>query len=228
MKKSIQPIILSFLVFSLSACSYYFDSEQSAGANSQSYSDGEILSFAALNDLVLAPNCLGCHSGKDEPLLTNYSQVLAHKDKIYEQVIITKKMPPQGGKLLSARSLSALKIWLEAGAPEFSKDKPNTPPPTDAGLGFERPVLWAQVRDKVINRNCTSCHYTGNSDGISAYEDYETVKATIGTIFYTISIQPVMPPPPPNWPEDQPNPNQLTRAQKDLISAWVNDGMKLE
>jgi hypothetical protein len=71
-----------------------------------------------------------------------------------------------------------------------------------------------------------SCHFAGNKDGLSSYEDYETTKATIGTIFYTVSINPVMPPAPADLAEGVANPNQLNREQKDLLSAWITDGMQ--
>ncbi len=224
MKKSIRAAILFICLWILSSCSYSFENNpRTEGDDQQILTDSSILSYTKINALVLAPKCLGCHSGKDEPMLNSYSLVLANKEKIYEQVITTQKMPK--GRSLTTSHIQALKLWLDAGAPEQASTQPETSP-NGSDQSLQRPVLWPEVRDKVIARNCTSCHFAGNTDGISSYEDYETVKATIGTIFYTVSIQPVMPPPPADWPEDQPNPNQLTREQKDLISAWVNDGMK--
>ena len=213
--------ILLISTISFSGCSYDFEKGQNSNLiEEQILSGSSSFSYTQINDLVLGPKCLGCHSGKDEPSLVNYSEVFANKAKIYEQTITTNKMPK--GKPLTANQLKALKLWLDAGAPEGLAQEQPKPVPVD---GLERPVRWEQVRVKVIEKTCTSCHYEGNTDGISSYEDYETVKATIGTIFYTISIQPVMPPAPKDWPEDQPNPNQLTREQKDLISAWITDGM---
>ena len=224
MKKSIRTAIISTCFFvSLSSCSNKYEFEPNPITEPQILIDSSILSYSKINDLVIAPKCLGCHSGQSEPLLNSYNLIFANKQEIYEQVFVSHKMPKN--RPLSESQMKALKLWLDAGAPEQMSTEVKTPS-DNSNQSFERPVLWAQVRDKVIARNCTSCHFAGNTDGISSYEDYETVKSTIGTIFYTVSIQPVMPPPPSGWPEDQPNPNQLTREQKDLISAWVNDGMK--
>ncbi len=224
MKKNVRAIILLIgLCNSLTGCSNKYEFETNPAIEQQIVIDSSMLSYSRINDLVIAPKCLGCHSGQSEPLLNSYSLILANKQEIYEQVFISHKMPKN--RPLTESQMKVLKLWLDAGAPEHITSETKTPPDVP-NQNFERPILWAQVRDKVIARNCTSCHYAGNTDGISSYEDYETVKATIGTIFYTVSIQPVMPPPPTGWPEDQPNPNQLTREQKDLISSWVNDGMK--
>ena len=222
MKIIIQIIILSNIIYLFSACSYDF--EKSGDRNLNEVQDANLsLSYAKINDLVLAPRCLGCHSGTSQPLLTNYSQVFAKKEKIFEETIASNKMPK--GKPLTNGQYNALKAWLEAGAPENADVVQNPPEAPPSKEGLVRLVTWEQVRTKVIEKSCTSCHYAGNTSGISSYEDYETVKATVGTIFYTVAIQPVMPPAPNDWPEDQPNPNQLTRDQKDLISAWIVDGM---
>lgn len=221
MKSLTRATVLLILTLSFYGCSYSLESGNNATLSEEQILNGSSsFSYAQINDLVLGPKCLGCHSGKEEPSLVTYQEVLANKDEIYEQTIATDKMPK--GKPLGAAQLKALKLWLDAGAPEGVAQEQPKPNPAD---DLNRPVRWEQVRTKVIEKNCTSCHYEGNTDGISGYEDYDTVKATIGTIFYTISIQPVMPPAPKDWPEDQPNPNQLTREQKDLISAWITDGM---
>ncbi len=109
---------------------------------------------------------------------------------------------------------------------------PTTPPPPTAGNPppsnneGTRPVAWETVKAAFFEKKCTSCHFSGNTDGLSSYDDVATVKATIGTIFYTVVISPVMPPPPKNWDENTANPNQLSREQKDLLSEWIVDGMK--
>lgn len=225
MKKLARIILSVITISSILSCSYNFERGDRKNINEdQLLSDNSSLSYKKINDLVLAPRCLGCHSGKDEPRLATYGEVFANKDEIFRQVIASNRMPK--GKPLAESQIKALKQWLDAGAPETATDEvPVSNPDLPQNADLQRPVLWEQVRTKIFERSCTSCHYQGNADGISSYEDYETVKATIGTIFYTVAIQPVMPPAPSDWPEDQPNPNQLTREQKDLISAWITDGM---
>lgn len=186
------------------------------------------LSYKKINEVIFKVKCLQCHSGKDEPNLSSYKDVLLNKEEIIEQAILSAKMPKNGRRLTDEERIN-LKTWLDSGAPEFSANESDNQPTTPVVapiLKFERPVKWSQIKTEILDKNCLACHATGNTDGISSYEDYETTKATIGTIFYTVSINPVMPPAPADLPEGAANPNQLTRDQKDLLSAWVTDGMQ--
>lgn len=228
--------VLFLLTVTLLSCNQHKDGEKQ-NPSSPEPEKGKALSefsYAQVNENILKPKCLACHSGKSEPLLTSYKDVFANKDSIYKEAIVTREMPKKTP--LTEQEISDLKKWLDAGALEnaevvVQQPEPSAPakpenPQEEQVFEIQRPVLWEKVKRKIFDKNCVSCHFAGNTDGISSYEDYETVKATVGTIFYSISIQPYMPPPPKDLPEDQPNPNQLTSYQKDLLSAWVNDGMK--
>lgn len=185
------------------------------------------LSYSQVNEEVLKPKCLQCHSGKYEPDLTTYKSVLDNKEKIYEQSIHTAKMP-KGNIPLTEDERWILKTSLDSNAPELSARGLIQPPlNTEKPISLiERPVRWDKVNNEIIQKYCLACHFTGNKDGISSYEDYETTKATIATIFYYVSIASAMPPAPADLVENTPNPNQLTQEQKDLLAAWITDGMK--
>lgn len=205
-----------------------------------------IVGFDEVYSKVFQQSCDRCHQNDDQPLLRNYSDYFANASQIKRQVIDLRKMPKR--KQLSSEQIALVKIWLDQGAQEFSRkneESPTAPPtqpqqpsppaaPPSAPSSEEtskptenrRPVPWESVKASFFDKKCANCHYTGNTDGLSDYEDVATVKATIGTIFYTVVISPVMPPPPKDWNEATPNPNQLTREQKDLLSQWIVDGMK--
>lgn len=223
-------VILSVL-FMVSSCSYSIKKNADDQTKSSVTILAKDLSYAKINEQIFKAKCLQCHSGRNQPDLTSYNSILQNKDKIYEQSIGSSKMPKNGRSLTDIERTN-LKNWLDAGAPELAVGGDETgsipvmTPADSAALGFERPVLWSKVKSQIFDQKCVACHFAGNKDGISSYEDYETTKATVGTIFYTVSINPVMPPGPADLAEGQVNPNQLTRAEKDLLSAWITDGMK--
>ncbi len=185
------------------------------------------LSYAKLNENVFKAKCLQCHSGKYEPSLTTYAAIIKNKEKIYEQSILSTKMP-KTPLVLTNEERWHLKTWLDSGAPEFAADGKVEPPPVipPPVIALERPVKWDKIKTGIIDKSCVACHFAGNKDGISSYEDYETTKATIGTIFFYTNISSAMPPAPADLAEGSVNPNQLTSQQKDLLSAWITDGMK--
>lgn len=208
-------------------CNYSTPKESAETQNTNIILSVTDLSYIKLNEQIFKPKCLSCHSGKEEPNLTTYKSIVDNKFDIYEDTINSSSMPKNNRKLTDIEKQN-LKTWLDAGAPEFSQtpDTPVTPPTNLPINSFIRPVLWETVKTQIFDKSCTSCHFGGNTDGLSSYEDYEQTKATVGTIFYTVSINPVMPPGPADLAEGAENPNQLTREEKDLLSAWITDGMK--
>jgi uncharacterized membrane protein len=238
MKNKYIKIINLSLIFVLGSCSYSFDKygtqavndlTAGGGQKESTITDEKKLSYALINEQVLKPRCLNCHSGLNAPDLASYQDVVTHKADIYSSTIDTDRMP-KGPRKLTAEQKQNLKKWLDIGAPEFAavvdpNPAPNPEPAPTAGLPIERPVVWEQVKTKIFDQHCVSCHFAGNTDGISPYEDYTTVKNTIGTIYAFTAINPVMPPPSTELKEGEVNPNQLSSAEKDLISAWVNDGL---
>ena len=141
--------------------------------------------------------------------------------------ILKQDMPKFSSKIrLNDFEGNLLKQWIELGAPLDEGTPVVVLPPTGGNPSqFERPVVWETIKTKILDKHCASCHFKGNPDQISSYEDYQTVKNTIGTIYGLTAIKPFMPPPDTDLNEGEINPNQMTTAEKDLLSAWINDGL---
>lgn len=225
-------LLISFIT--LASCSNYERTHytQSGGLSEQNdLLPSSELGFIQIRKQVLETKCLDCHSGRSKPDLQTYTDVFQARNEIYRAVFVTQKMP-KGGFKLADNDKANLKSWLDAGAPEFgsSLDEPlpvaaNPALPSSGTFQMARPVLWAQVKEKVFARRCVACHYEGNDLGVSNYQDYLVTKNTAGTIYALTAINPVMPPPNQELNEGEVNPNQLSREEKDIIAAWINDGM---
>ncbi len=187
--------------------------------------DKSLLTFQQVKDQVIVPKCLKCHKS-----YSVYENVFDLKNQIYIRSILKQDMPKPNSKIrLTDFEGNLLKQWVEIGAPldasETSNPDPQAKNPPTSGSAFERPVIWETIKTKILDKHCASCHGKDNPDQLTVYEDYKTVSKTIGTIFGLTSIKPVMPPPPENLDENAVNPNQLSTAEKDLIAAWINDGL---
>jgi hypothetical protein len=227
-------ILNLFLLITLAnGCSYKSDKSAAASGsvrNSGLKIDKSFLTFANIKEQVLAPKCLKCHKG-----YVDYANVTEVKNEIFQRALVQKDMPKNtSGLSLTDNEQNLLQQWIELGAPldeVTSVDNPAVNPtpviidPNQNTLGIERPVLWATVKLKIFDKHCLSCHFKGNADGISEYEDLKTIRNTIGTIYGLTAIKPFMPPPATELNEGEINPNQLSTAEKDLLSAWINDGM---
>lgn len=229
MKKSVHYILMIFAASFFVGCNYSVTKEAPSDQNTNVILSAQDLSYAKINEQIIKPKCLQCHSGRDEPNLTTYQSLVDHSADIIRESIDSSKMPKNNRKL-TAIERQNLKAWFDAGVPQFGKTPeplPSNPATEPAPMySFDRPVLWETVKTQILDKSCNSCHFAGNKEGLSSYEDYAQTKATIGTIFYTVSINPVMPPGPEDLEEGAENPNQLSRRDKDLLSAWITDGMK--
>lgn len=233
MKNFYLIIKLLFIGAVIAGCSYKNDKSAVAAGSVRDSGlkiDKSFLTYANIKEQVLDSKCLKCHKA-----YANYENVLEAKNEIFQHVFIQRDMPKNtSGLTLSDAQQNLLQQWIELGAPldeVTSVDNPvvNPPPvisnPDQNTLGIARPVLWATVKLKIFDKHCQSCHFKGNPDQISEYEDLNTVRNTIGTIYGLTAIKPFMPPPATELNEGDVNPNQLSTAEKDLLSAWINDGM---
>jgi hypothetical protein len=209
----------------VSGCSYR--EEKSRGTAQEPVRTGTI-SFAKIEKEILRPNCLGCHSGSQSPQLLTYAEVKENLQAIRREVLEKKTMPKRGP--LAEAELALLQTWIENGAPEFVSETegPAGPSPTPPNpTPNERPVVrWTDLQDRVIKPNCLTCHFKGNPGKLSNLEDKEVLKTSIGSVHFLTVVSPRMPPPPMGAPVGAPNPNQLTREEKELISYWIVDGMQ--
>lgn len=186
--------------------------------------DKNLLTFEQVKDQVIVPKCLKCHKS-----YSTYENVYELKNEIYIRSILKQDMPKPSSQLqLTDFEGNLLKQWIEIGAPLDASGSKTVVTPTNPSNGssqIERPVVWETIKTKILDKHCSSCHGKDNPDQLTVYEDYKTVVNTIGTIFGLTSIKPFMPPPPENFNENDVNPNQLSREEKDLLSAWINDGL---
>lgn len=204
--------LLGLAALVITACSYDIQKRQFPEQM------GGSISYAVINETVFKPNCLSCHGSSHEPLLGSYSQVKTNIEKI-QRVVFTTKSMPKGGRL-SNEELSLLQTWIANGAQELPSLLP-PPPVTDRPV-----VLWTELQNKVVKPKCLACHFSQNPGNLSDLQDIELFRAAIGTILFISVAKSTMPPPPLGTPEESPNPNQLSRNEKDLLSHWVTDGMR--
>ena len=196
-------------------------SEGAESVGQSTSASGSSIDYARIRDQVLRPHCLSCH-GREAPVLLTFEQVKANLSEI-ERVVLSERSMPKAGPL-SAEKSAILKEWIQAGAPEVVEVPQTAPSPEassspDAGSGSNRPVTFAQLKEKVLDPACTSCHYPGNEDEITPLGDYENVKAVKGSLWGFTILKGTMP------PKDEPGIEPLTLEQKQIISDWFIDGM---
>jgi hypothetical protein len=75
----------------------------------------EHIDYAYIESAVLKPYCLNCHSGKEDPLLTDYQKVSKNIRAIEQAVFVHQSMPPK--KVLPDYLSLQLRAWIDAGAP---------------------------------------------------------------------------------------------------------------
>ncbi len=209
-------LIITLLV--LASCSFR---ENKEGA-SQPLAGRGAVSYAKIQSAILKPFCVGCHGGMHAPNLSNYAFVKENLQSVGHSVLEKRNMPKSGP--LSEDLMQLLKEWIDNGAPEFA-ETPDPVPTTP--VGGDRPVVkWADVCREVFRPKCFNCHFDNNPQSISNLDNFDTFVETVGTSFYVTVVNSLMPPPPPGTPEGEPNPNKLTRAELEMFSNWIVDGMQ--
>ena len=118
--KSFLSLFLTICIVSVTFYSCYYDKEELLYPN-VTPCDTTNVTFAIKIAPILNANCLSCH-GNSVYLnagggikLQDYGDVKANLDQAYND-IITARMP-KGGAKLDACSITALRIWKNAGAP---------------------------------------------------------------------------------------------------------------
>lgn len=209
----LKSFFLGACLIAMVGCSYREEKNKRTASGS--------IGFAEIKAAILTPSCLGCHSSGQLVNLVTYEQVKANLGKIQDVVMVRKTMPKRGP--LEEADLAMLAKWIADGAPEIG------PPP--AGVpgnpGGERAVVkYPELKQKVLNGRCFVCHYPNNPEFVSNLDSYDEFKGTISTSYFLSVIRPVMPPAPKGTPEGVPNPNELTKEEKELLSYWLIDGMQ--
>jgi uncharacterized membrane protein len=200
------------------------------------------LDYKTVNEVVLQPSCVGCHSKGSEAggvNLETYENVYKHAPQIKLEVA-GGLMPPS--KPLSSVQAKMLHDWIDAGAkekpgdeiqnpspvptplPEQPQPQPNpapapapTPTPEPAPEPPPAEVTFTDVMNKVIKTNCLSCHAaaTGNKGHVNL-ETYENVSANLSDLMEAVN-------------EDRMPPKKgipLTAVQKQMLVSWFTQGAK--
>ena len=211
---------LWFLILSvalLTDCS--FRDQKNAG-DPRLFDANATFGFNDVNSIVFTPYCLSCHGSQKKPPLNTYAEIKAAIDKIQTEVFVKGAMPPRQAPPLSDYAKQVLQAWIAQGSPEVGSAIPGGPTasPTPDPIGpITRPVKWEVVKAAVFQPKCFNCHYPGNPDGYTDYTDLSVLKDTMGSILYVSITKPQMPP----------APDKLSEGQKDILAAWVIDGMDM-
>jgi uncharacterized membrane protein len=112
-------LLIGILVLSVDSC--YYDKEALLyPKNGTDSCSGINAAFATEIHPLIQHNCAtsGCHIAADAAggtILETYDQIVAKVARIDQRCIVEKSMPP--GAPLTGTEISALKCWIEAGAP---------------------------------------------------------------------------------------------------------------
>jgi uncharacterized membrane protein len=227
-------IATGFLALSLSSCRQPGSPMVRVGSEDSSadtLNEKSVPSFALIKSKVLSRYCLDCHDGSraNRQRLNTFAEVTAQLTDIKQRVFVDtasgRRMPPQTDLPASARAL--LEKWINAGAPEIGSSETVTPPeqkPTE--------ISWNIVFESVISPRCVRCHYEGglSDDGFTPIVNlkiYENAKGSASAIFKYAVVKEEMPPAPTETPAGTKNPKALTLQEKQILSDWIVQGMKL-
>lgn len=224
MKNLSVAALLLMSVFCIS-CNYRINKKTPIQQSQSTLETKVTPNFLKIYQEIIEPKCINCHDGSRAFSLKTYKKVFNARYDIYESVALSKTMP-KNAQRLSDIEIALLKNWIDAGAPELVQPE-ETKTPQQAPPAEEAIVNWTLVKEQIFEPKCISCHRANNSSEISNFEDYETVKATIPTIYFSTVITDSMPPRKENMDPSNPNPLGLSREQKQLLSTWIIDGYKL-
>ena len=117
-------IIILSSVFFLAACNYNVDKTDALllEPTPSETIDDEVVTFQMVNERVITPQCLRCHSTVSGHFinLENYENVFMHRELIREAVI-TMTMPKAPARKLNQAQIDFIVKWIDAGASEFGK-----------------------------------------------------------------------------------------------------------
>ena len=170
---------------------------------------GRSVTYAELKQKVLQPSCIGCHMTQNPPLET-YPAAFKAGAAVRKAVFDEKSMPKQGE--LTAEQKQLLLAWLDGGMPEGLP----APEPSQQPSSMPVRVTWSDVKSKVLDVACSSCHFPGNPKNVSDLTNEDFAKSDIGSIV-GLSLSDLMPPPESSRP--------LSVEQKRFLTEWWIAGM---
>ncbi len=195
---------------------------------------GEVLpgsiSFAQLNQEVLTPKCLGCHSSQFSAggvNLDNYASAKVHASRI--QFTVENDLMPRGPQgPLPPEEKEKIFLWVTSGAPEnvfaVSDCEETTPVPPEEvvvetgplkDMPSDSEINFTLIRERVFSVHCLSCHSpaAGPVAGLNL-ENYSVVKREIEDIVEEIEDSTMPPFPRP----------ALSSLERNVIQRWIQLG----
>lgn len=251
LRKGIHTSFIGVLILvglgALTECSFRIDKDPNnnsvpASSAAPPPSEGNssvILGYYSLKARIFDPRCFSCHSAshgnKGGINLETYASTYPLVEKIREQVIIDKTMPPKGP--LSESDQNLIQAWVNAGAPENDIQNPNpelsstpvppsslpssTPSASPSPLPSSTPtivthVTYAEINSKIFTPLCLKCHDPHGTKpprkGVTV-DTYMDVMKNISKIQQAVLVDQSMPPDGP-----------LSDETSSLLQTWINQG----
>ncbi|MFN7727930.1 MAG: hypothetical protein ACK5P7_02110 [Bdellovibrio sp.] len=209
----IQNILMVLVVLVTASCNYSRLKEEAAPGGGVGTRDLGPLNYVTLNQTVIGPQCLNCHSNqtgnKGNLNLETYQSLRANLNRIAFRSLEKRDMPPQG---LPSAETAILKAWIEAGAPEQVSGPSEKP-----GGGLDQgPTGFAKVRDQIFAAKCLDCHSGVNPQGALDLTSLSEVRMNITKIFESVIVKQTMP--------IEPYPALSPKERKVLLN-WIDLGM---
>lgn len=230
-------IVFILAVLLLSSCNYSrMKKPLQLDEGLQKISSPDEITFKMVNDSVIQPACLSCHSeagGNRAGLnLENFENVFKNSHAIRLEVA-GGTMPPR--QKLTDQQIKLVTAWIDAGAHENGKVNAENPAPAPAPAPTPTPVpvepppvvppapqppaepSFTEVMNTVIKTNCFQCHTAanGNRGGVNL-ETYENIFAGREIIKFVVEngIMPTA------------RGTALTPPQKQMLLTWIEQGAK--
>jgi mono/diheme cytochrome c family protein len=195
------------------------------------------LSFEQIQSLVFQPSCVSCHGiagGNVHGInLETYSNVIKNLAKVLEQVVVLKKMPPEGP--LSDDLQKTLAAWIKAGAPEEGQNP--VPIPIPVPIPVPSPIApptslqptFASISQNIFIPRCILCHGASGPVSRININDFNFLadpknnlvihgNAKLSRLFEVISATDNSRMPPAGDP--------LKTDEINTIEIWINNGAK--
>lgn len=109
------------LAFTLTACNF---NKQNVNTDNEAAVPvtAADLNYANVNNKVISPYCLSCHSAaggnRAGVNLETYASIIGKLELVQATTILERSMPPSGESQLNSSAYALLKAWIEAGAPQ--------------------------------------------------------------------------------------------------------------
>lgn len=113
----IPTLVLLSLLSLVSACAFR---KEAAQPEETAPITGRILGYNSLNAQIFTPKCIRCHSGNTPAggvALDSYNEAFNALDRINNEVVVEKVMPPSGA--LSNSQQEQIRQWVLAHGPEL-------------------------------------------------------------------------------------------------------------